>query len=69
MSDLFVTPNGFHEVSQSDFYRQMGPLNVNPSPERSHTRWEMPNRQIVGYSTPGYICQGRKAYYVKGSTP
>ena len=58
-------PHGFVEVSRDDFYRAIGPINVHPRTERDASYWEAPNRELIGKSTPGYMCAGRKAYFLR----
>ena len=64
MNCNFEKPDGFREVSQKEFYAYMI-SDVIPHPEKTHSSWETRRRETVGYSTPGYMCQGRKAYYLK----
>lgn len=63
--DKFTVPSGFKEVGSKAFYDFMNPLDVTPRPQRSHDVWETRSREILGYSTPGYMCRGREAYYLK----
>lgn len=58
-------PHGFTEVSRDDFYRAIGPINVHPRSEREASYWETPNRELIGKTTPGYMCTGRKAYFLR----
>jgi hypothetical protein len=57
--------NGFVEVSKDQFFRAIGPRNIHPRNEKDRSVWEVVgSRRIVGISTPGYVGQGRKAYYL-----
>lgn len=57
--------SSYVEVSRDDFYRAVGPLNVHPRAEREASYWETPNRDLIGKSTPGYLCAGHKAYLLR----
>ena len=52
------------EVSKDTFFATIAPMNVHPRSERMETIWETPQRAVVGRSTPGYLCEGRKAYFL-----
>lgn len=52
------------EVSKDTFFATIGPMNVHPRSGRMETIWETPQRVVVGRSTPGYLCEGRKAYFL-----
>lgn len=52
-------------VSKEEFYATVGQLNVHPRAERDASYWETPNRELMGKSTPGYMCRGEKAYFVR----
>lgn len=57
-------PAGMREVTKAEFYAAIGPLNVHPRPERTHSSWRMvpnPDRE-VGRSWPGYMCEGPTGY-------
>ena len=45
------------EVTKAEFFATIGPQNVHPRAERDVTYWETPTRQLVGKSTPGYLCR------------
>lgn len=46
-------------VTRDEFYAFMGPLNVHPRVERDQTYWELPDRTLVGVTTPGWADGGR----------
>ena len=54
------------EVTRDQFYAAIGgPENVHPRPEKHRTFWEIVGtRELVGESTPGYMCEGPTAYYL-----
>lgn len=52
------------EVTKDEFFASVGKLDVIPRPERNETIWETRNRVVVGRSTPGYLCEGPKAWFV-----
>lgn len=54
------------QVSKEEFYSIIfeRKLDVHPRPEPDKTFWEFRNRRLFGVSTPGYRCQGEKAYYI-----
>jgi hypothetical protein len=57
--------NGFVEVTKEKFFQVIGPRNIHPRNEKERSVWEViGSRRIVGISTPGYMEQGRKAYYL-----
>ena len=60
-----VRTEGFVTVTEDVFYAAMGPLDVNPRPERDVTYWEAPNRELLGISTPGFSAIGEKTYKVR----
>lgn len=53
----------FVTVTKEQFYAAMGPLNVHPRPEPEITYWEMPNREVVGISKPGWNNPGAEKSY------
>lgn len=54
-------------VTKQKFYATVGQMNVMPRSERDRTFWETPARQIVGISTPGYLCEGAETYALSRS--
>lgn len=52
------------EVTREAFFARINTLNVHPRAEREASYWEMPDRTLIGKSTPGYMCIGPKAYYL-----
>lgn len=54
----------FVEVTQKQFYAAIGPMNVHPRCERMADYWETPSRQLMGITTPGYMCEGPKSYRI-----
>mgnify|MGYP003145060863 CR=1 FL=1 len=54
------------EVTRDQFFAAIGPQDVIPQPHKMHTVWETRRRELVGQTTPGYLCEGRKAYFLKG---
>lgn len=54
------------EVTRDEFLAAMNPLNVHPRPMPDITYWEMQDgtRRLFGKTTPGYLCEGRKTYYL-----
>lgn len=48
-------PTTATEVTKDEFYAAMGPRDVHPSVrEPDVTIWELRNRDVVGYSLPGW---------------
>jgi len=56
------------EVSKKVFFARIGPLNVHPRSERETTFWETPNRNLIGKSTPGYMCGAPKVWFLVEAT-
>jgi len=52
------------EVTKDEFFATVGKMNVHPRPEREASYWETPGRILMGKTTPGYTCEGPKAYFV-----
>ena len=52
------------EVTYEEFFAAIGPMNVHPRAERDASYWETPNRVLKGKTTPGYMGEGRKAYFI-----
>lgn len=54
------------EVTKSEFFEKIYRLNLNVHPrvERDASYWETPSRVMIGKTTPGYMCEGRKAYFL-----
>jgi hypothetical protein len=52
------------EVTKEEFYASVGQMNVHPRSERDASYWETPGRVLMGKTTPGYMCEGPKAYFV-----
>jgi hypothetical protein len=52
------------QVSKEKFFAVVGPLDIHPRPEREVVIWETPRREVVGRSTPGYLCRGPKEYFL-----
>lgn len=50
------------EVTKEEFFAKVGPLDVIPRANRNETIWETRQRVVVGRSTPGYLCEGPKAW-------
>ena len=43
------------EVTREQFFDVIGPLDVHPSTQNpDRTNWETRNRQIIGYTIPGW---------------
>lgn len=57
--------DGFVVVTEDKFYAVMGPLNVNPRPQRHITYWETPERALLGISTPGYSGDEEYSYKIR----
>lgn len=55
------------EVTKEEFYRAIFKLNLNvhPRPECDVTYWETPNRELIGKTTPGYMCTGPKTHFLR----
>lgn len=60
----FFVPSGCKEVPRADFYRLVGQGDIVPRTQRDYVIWETRDRRVVGYSTPGYMASGKKAYYL-----
>lgn len=45
------------EVSKDKFFHVIGPMDVHPRSERMYSSWETPRREVIGKTTPGYMCQ------------
>lgn len=54
----------FVSVSKDRFFAILGPINVHPRPERDRTFWETNGREVLGITTPGYMCDGCETYRV-----
>lgn len=54
----------FIEVTKDEFFATVGRMNVHPRPEKNVTEWETPGRVLMGRTTPGYMCEGPKAYFI-----
>ena len=54
----------FVEVTKDEFFATVGPMNVHPRPDKHVTEWETPGRHLIGRTTPGYLCEGPKAYFL-----
>ena len=52
------------EVTYEEFFSTVGKMNVHPRAEPEASYWETPARVLMGKTTPGYMCEGRKAYFV-----
>jgi hypothetical protein len=59
---------GYRHVDKATFFASIGTLNVHPRSERHITYWETPSRQVVGISTPGYMCEGPITYHLQNAT-
>lgn len=51
------------KVTKNDFYAAIGPQDVIARPGRDECIWETRGRQIVGRSTPGYMCRDAEGNY------
>jgi hypothetical protein len=59
-------PADFVEITREEFFSTVGHLDVHPRAERMMSAWEeRGSREVVGITTPGYMEQGRNAYYAK----
>ena len=58
-------PFGMVEVSKDEFFATVGQLNVHPRAERDASYWETPGRQLMGFTTPGYMGGFPKRYFAK----
>lgn len=45
------------EVTKERFYATVGLMDVHPRPEPDHSSWETRGREVVGRTTPGYLCR------------
>jgi hypothetical protein len=52
------------EVTREEFFATVGQMNVHPRSERDASYWETPSRVLMGKTTPGYMGEGPKAYFV-----
>jgi hypothetical protein len=52
-------------VSKEAFFEVINELNVTPNSDRMKTRWETPRRELIGVSTPGYMCEGDGSYSLR----
>lgn len=59
-----------NEVSRDVFLAAIyaDPRDIHPRVEKDASYWETRNRVLVGKSTPGYLCTGRKAYFLPATT-
>jgi hypothetical protein len=55
----------WRSVGKPEFFGSIGRMNVMPRSERHVTYWELPDRTVVGKSTPGYMAEGPQAYFVR----
>lgn len=54
-----------NEVSQEAFYAYVNPRNIHVAAERMQCVWTVGyTRHVIGWSTPGYMCEGPKAYFL-----
>jgi len=63
-AESFSIPTGWKEVSKQAFFGFIGPQNVNPHSEKLNCTWQLTNRQVIGYSAPGYMCRDVAGNYV-----
>lgn len=54
----------FVQVSRADFFAAIGRLDVHPRPERDRSDWRLRTGEIVGRSSPGYMCDGVPGYWL-----
>ena len=52
------------KVTESEFFATVGQMDAHPRSEKDASYWELRNRTLVGKSTPGYMCDGERAYFV-----
>jgi hypothetical protein len=52
------------KVSKAEFFAKVGSQNVHPRVEKDASYWETPSRQLLGVSTPGYMCEGPYEYFM-----
>jgi hypothetical protein len=52
------------EVTREQFFAIVNPMNVHPRSEKEASYWEMPDRRLIGKTTPGYMCKGHQAYFI-----
>lgn len=55
------------EVTKEQFYASVGQLDVHPRPEGDHSSWETRTREVVGRTTPGYMCRDADGNYTSKS--
>lgn len=53
------------EVTKEAFYAVMGPRDVQLRSEKMETLWKLPSGQIIGRSTPGYLCRDAEGRYTE----
>jgi len=56
------------EVPKNTFFATVGQLNVHPRVEKDASYWETPQREVLGISTPGYLCQDAEGRYTNERT-
>lgn len=52
------------EVSKEEFHTTIGQMDVVLRTEKHEVFWETRQRHVVGKTTPGYMCEGPKAYFL-----
>ena len=55
----------FIEVTHEKFHATVGKMNVHPRAEKEASYWETPYRDLMDITTPGYLCEGRKAWFIR----
>lgn len=55
----------FVEVTKEKFHATVGQMNVHPRPEKDASYWETPYRDLMGKTTPGYMCEGPRAWFIR----
>ena len=58
----------WRQVSREEFYAVVNRLDIRLSSKPAETIWETPARQVVGRSTPGYLCQDEHGRYTPEKT-
>ena len=60
-------PDRYKQTTKEQFFAIMGPRDVHPWPEPDKTLWRLRNLDVIGITTPGYLCQGEKTYSILAS--
>ena len=55
------------EVTKERFFATVGQMDVHPSTHPDHSSWETRSREVVGRTTPGYLCRDESGQWTNKS--